>query len=361
VPVPAWADQPPDGDSLLVVSARDTDWEGVRLHVVTGKGGTGKTTVAAALALALASAGGKVLLMEVEGRQGIAQLFDCPPLTQGERKVAVAPGTPGRAGGEVYGLAADPESALVEYLETFYNLPRAGRALNRLGVVDFVTTIAPGLRDVLLTGKAAEATRRRVGRRRVYNAVVMDAPPTGRIARFLNVATEVSGLAKVGPIRGHADTVQGVIRSPQTAVHFVTVLEEMPVQETLDGVAELRGLSPGGLQLGGIMINMVRRVGLTDDQLAAAAAGRLDVHELALGLKAAGIEDGARPGGNLDLAGSLAAELTERAREALAQREERELLAGIGQPCYELPLITDGMDLAGLYRLAGALREQGAA
>ncbi len=359
--VPAWADQPPGGDSLLVVSARDTDWEGVRLHVVTGKGGTGKTTLAAALALALASAGGRVLLMEVEGRQGIAQLFDCPPLTQGERKVAVAPGTPGRPGGEVYGLAADPESALVEYLETFYNLPHAGRALNRLGVVDFVTTIAPGLRDVLLTGKAAEATRRRVGRRRVYNAVVMDAPPTGRIARFLNVATEVSGLAKVGPIRGHADTVQGVIRSPQTAVHFVTVLEEMPVQETLDGVAELRGLSPGGLQLGGIMINMVRRVELTDDQLTAAAAGRLDVHELALGLKAAGIEDGAGPGGNLDLAGSLTAELTERATEALAQREERELLAGVGQPCYELPLITDGMDLAGLYRLAGALREQGAA
>jgi len=343
------------------VSARDTDWEGVRLHVVTGKGGTGKTTVAAALALALASAGGKVLLMEVEGRQGIAQLFDCPPLPEGERKVAVAPGTPGRAGGDVYALAADPESALAEYLEMFYNLPRAGRALNRLGVVDFVTTIAPGLRDVLLTGKAAEATRRRAGRRRVYNAVVMDAPPTGRIARFLNVATEVSGLAKVGPIRGHADTVQSVIRSPQTAVHFVTVLEEMPVQETLDGIAELRGLSPGGLQLGGIMINMVRPVGLTDDQLTVAAAGRLDVHDLALGLKTAGIEDGNGPAENLDLAESLAAELTEHARAALAQREQRELLADAGQPCYELPLITDGMDLAGLYRLASALREQGAA
>jgi hypothetical protein len=299
--------------------------------------------------------------MEVEGRQGIAQLFDCPPLPEGERKVAVAPGTPGRAGGDVYALAADPESALAEYLETFYNLPRAGRALNRLGVVDFVTTIAPGLRDVLLTGKAAEATRRRAGRRRVYNAVVMDAPPTGRIARFLNVATEVSGLAKVGPIRGHADSVQGVIRSPQTAVHFVTVLEEMPVQETLDGIAELRGQSPGGLQLGGIMINMVRPVGLTDDQLAAAAAGRLDVHDLALGLKTAGIEDGSGPAENLGLVGSLAAELTEHAREALAQREQRELLAGAGQPCYELPLITDGMDLAGLYRLASALREQGAA
>jgi len=226
-------------------------------------------------------------------------------------------------------------------------------------VVDFVTTIAPGLRDILLTGKAAEATRRRVAGRPVYQAVVMDAPPTGRIARFLNIATEVSGLAKVGPIRGHADTVQGVIRSPQTAVHFVTVLEEMPVQETLDGVAELRGLAQGGLQLGGIMINMVRPVELTDDQLAAAVAGRLDVHDLALGLKAAGIEDSSGSAGNL--AGSLAAELTEHARGALAQREQRALLAKAGRPCYELPLITDGMDLAGLYRLASALREQGAA
>jgi anion-transporting ArsA/GET3 family ATPase len=343
------------------VRVRDTDWEGVRLHVVTGKGGTGKTTVAAALALALASAGGKVLLMEVEGRQGIAQLFDCPPLPYGERKVAVAPGTPGRAGGDVYALAADPESALIEYVEMFYNLRHAGRALTRLGVVDFATTIAPGLRDVLLTGKAAEATRRKAAGRLVYDAVVMDAPPTGRISRFLNVASEVSGLARVGPIRGHADTVQSVIRSPQTAVHFVTVLEEMPVQETLDGVAELRGLAQGGLQLGGIMINMVRPVLLTDDQLAAAAAAKLDVHDIALGLKAAGIADGPGPAGNLDLASNLAAELTEHAREALVQRGQRGRLDEAGQPCYELPLVTDGMDLAGLYRLAAALLEQGAA
>ena len=341
------------------MSARDTDWEGVRLHVVTGKGGTGKTTVAAALALALASDGGKVLLMEVEGRQGIAQLFDCPPLPPEERKVAVAPGTPGRAGGEVYALAADPETALIEYLEIYYSLRHAGRALTRLGVVDFATTIAPGLRDVLLTGRAAEATRRRVSGRLLYDAVVMDAPPTGRIARFLNVSSEVSELAKMGPIHGHAETVEGVIRSPLTAVHFVTVLEEMPVQETLDGVAELRGLA--GVQLGGIMINMVRPVELTDSQLAAAVAGTLDAHEIALGLKAAGIEDSIAPNGNLDLAGSLVAELTEHAREALARREQRERLAEAGQPSYDLPLITDGMDLAGLYRLAGALRDQGAA
>jgi anion-transporting ArsA/GET3 family ATPase len=345
----------------MLVRARDTDWEGVRLHVVTGKGGTGKTTVAGALALALASAGGRVLLMEMEGRQGIAQLFDCPPLPYGERKVAVAPGTATVPGGDVYALAADPESALIEYLEMFYNLRHAGRTLTRLGLVDFATTIAPGLRDVLLTGKAAEATRRRKGGVHIYDAVVMDAPPTGRISRFLNIATEVSGLAKVGPIRAHADTVQRVIRSPETAVHFVTLLEEMPVQETLDGIAELRGLSKGGLQLGAIMINMVRPTGLTDDQLTAAAKGNLDRHELVLGLKTAGIEGSLGPGGNTDVADALAAELGEHATGVLNQREYRRELAGVGQPCYDLPLITDGMDLAGLYRLAAALQEQGAA
>jgi anion-transporting ArsA/GET3 family ATPase len=335
------------------VSTRDTDWEGVRLHVVTGKGGTGKTTVAGALALALASGGKRILLIEVEGRQGIAQLFDVPPLPYEERKVAVAPATGGRPGGEVFALVADAESALLDYLEMFYNLRHAGAALTRLGVMDFATTIAPGLRDVLLTGKAAEAVRRKESGRPVYDAVVMDAPPTGRIGRFLNIAAEVSGVARGGPIRGHADTVQKVIRSPETAVHFVTVLEEMPVQETLDGIAELRGL--GGIPIGGVMVNMTRRLELPADQLRAAANGSLDTGELAVGLKAAGLQDSGV------LATYLAAELTEQARTDAGQQVQRRRLDEIRQPCYELPMITDGMDLGGLYRLAAALREQGAA
>src|SRR5262245_35769400 len=192
---------------------RDTDWDGVRLHVVTGKGGTGKTTVAAALALALAAEGRKVLLVEVEGRQGIAQVFDVPPLPYGERKIAVAPG-----GGDVYALAVDPEEAMLEYLEMFYGLRRMGKMLTKMGVVDFATTIAPGLRDVLVTGKTSEAVRRRADGRRVYDAVVLDAPPTGRIARFLNVTQEIAGLARVGPIKSHADLVRRVVASPETAV-----------------------------------------------------------------------------------------------------------------------------------------------
>ena len=342
-------------DSLQGVSTRDTDWDGVRLHIVTGKGGTGKTTVAGALALALASGGKRVLLMEVEGRQGIAQVFDRPPLPYEERKIAVAPASETQPGGDVYALVADPESALLEYLEMFYNLRHAGKALNRFGVMDFATTVAPGLRDVLLTGKAAEAVRRKSGGKPVYDAVVMDAPPTGRIGRFLNVTSEVSGLARVGPIRHHADTVQKVIHSPETAVHFVTLLEEMPVQEVLDGVAELRGLVGGGIQVGGIMINMVRPMELSASQLRAAETGSVDEHELGIGLKTAGIDDSVR------LAADLAAELTEHAVAAVGQEMQRERLAEPAQPCYDLPMITDGMDLGGLYRLAGALRDQGAA
>src|SRR6202161_3015112 len=102
--------------------ARDKDWEGVRLHVVTGKGGTGKTTMAAALALALSRGGRKVLLIEVEGRQGIARVVDWPPLPDAERKVGIGPAEGGRPGGDLYALAVDPEGALLDYLEMFYGI-----------------------------------------------------------------------------------------------------------------------------------------------------------------------------------------------------------------------------------------------
>ena len=208
------------------------------LHVVTGKGGTGKTTVAAALAHGPRRTPDKrVLLCEVEGRQGIAQLFDVPPLPYEERKIAV-----GLGGGEVYALAIDPEAALLEYLQMYYRLGRAGKALDSSASSTSPPRSRPGVRDVLLTGKVYEAARRArtTSDGFVYDAVVMDAPPTGRIARFLDVNDEVAGLAKVGPIKtpgrlDHGDDAQ----SRSTPVHLVTLLEEMPVQETLDGIAEL--------------------------------------------------------------------------------------------------------------------------
>ncbi|MGW0810536.1 ArsA-related P-loop ATPase [Nonomuraea sp. NPDC002799] len=329
----------------------DTDWTDVRLHVVTGKGGTGKTTVAAALALALASGGRKVLLVEVEGRQGIAQIFDLPPLPYEERKIAVAP-----SGGDVYALAIDPEEAMLEYMEMFYGMRRAGRALTKMGIVDFATTVAPGFRDVLVTGKTTEAVRRRSRNgRRVYDAVVLDAPPTGRITRFLNVTQEVAGLAKVGPIKNHSELVNGVVKSPETAVHFVTLLEEMPVQETLDGISDVRS---AGLPAGCVFINMVRESLLPQAALDTAVKGRFDVAELVLGLKAAGVADGAEA---TAVAEALGEEIVEHARRTELEETERESLAAAGLPGYELPLLADGVDLAGLYELAESIRTRGAA
>jgi anion-transporting ArsA/GET3 family ATPase len=291
-----------------------------------------------------------VLLTEVEARQGIAQLFDTPPLPYEERKVATAPPRYG-GGGEVYALAIDPEAALLEYLEMFYNLKRAGSALKRLGAIDFATTIAPGLRDVLLTGKVMEAaTRERRGGGRIYDAVVLDAPPTGRIARFLNVNAEVAGLARMGPVRQQADSVMNLLRSRKTAVHLVTVLEEMPVQETVDGVAELQRVD---LPVGGIVVNMVRDPILPVDSLARIADGGLDTSELATGLKSAGIDAG-QP-----LLAALSGEATDHAGRVLLEERERDVLGQLGRPTYELPMLSEAVDLSCLYEMAGRLAEQG--
>lgn len=322
------------------------DWPGARLHIVTGKGGTGKTTVAAALAITLAYGGRRTLLLEVEGRQGIAQLFDCPPLPYRETRVATAPG-----GGEVQALAVDDEAALLDYLDMFYNLRRAGRALRKMGAIDFATAIAPGLRDVLLTGKVKEATTRTAGGKRVYDAVVLDAPPTGRITKFLNVTAEVSGLAKVGPIKTQSDGVMAVLRSSQTAVHIVTLLEEMPVQETIDAITELTAT---GIPVGAVFVNAARASLLPPADQNRAMAGRLGVSRVATGLKLAGLDAKV-------LAKRLTAEAVDHAQRVGVQDESRERIGELELPTYELPLLPGPIDLADLFELADILRKGGVA
>ena len=338
---------------------RAVDWPQVRLHVVTGKGGTGKSTVAAALALALATSGRNVLLCEVEGRQGIARMFDVDPLPYEERRITKgAPDEDGRAG-QVHALHIDAESALLEYLAMYYKLGRAGKALDRFGVIDFATTIAPGVRDVLLTGKVYEAVQRprrtdrgRHGAAITYDAVVLDAPPTGRICQFLGVNSELAGLAKVGPVKSQADKVMDLLRSPRTAVHLVTILEEMPVQETSDGIAELRA---AGLPVGGVVVNLVRPQALGAGALARVRDDLVDPTQVTSDLTRA----------KVDVDAHLVASLVEEARDHAVRRrledEQRELVAAEGVPTYELPRLAGGIDQGALHELAQLLRAQGMA
>jgi anion-transporting ArsA/GET3 family ATPase len=315
-----------------VATQEHSDWP-ARLHVVTGKGGTGKTTVAAALAIALASGGRRVLLVEVEGRQGIAQLFELPPLPYEERVIAAAPG-----GGEVRALAIDAEKALLEYLDMFYRLGVAGRALQKMGAVDFATTIAPGMRDVLLTGKLKEAVTRTADGRRVYDAIVVDAPPTGRIGRFLNVTAETARLAKVGPIKSQSEGVSAILRSPMTAVHVVTLLEEMPVQETSDTIDELRGL---GIPIGSVIVNATRAPML--------AGARVSQAEIKRGLAEAGLP------ADRDTVAGLVTEAKAYQTRLGVEAALRDDLAALARPVVELPALTDGVTREGLDTLARAL------
>ena len=301
--------------------------------MVTGKGGTGKTTVAAALALALARDGKRTLLIEVEARQGIAQLFDRDPLPYQELLIATAEG-----GGEVRALAVDVEEALLEYLEMFYRLGIAGRALRKVGAVDFATTVAPGLRDVLLTGKIKEAVTRTADGRRVYDAVVLDAPPTGRIGRFLNVTAETARLAKVGPIKTQSEGVAAILRSPMTAVHVVTLLEEMPVQETADAIDELTRL---GIPIGTVIVNATRAPVL--------AGAKLTQADLRRGLTAAGVSVDKET--LTGLVGEAKAYQTRVAAEASLRAE----LHGLGRPVVELPILPEGVTPASLASLGDLL------
>lgn len=327
--------------------------EDARLHIVTGKGGVGKTTVAAALGLALVKQGKRVLVAEVEGRQGISQTFDVPPL--GDEEVRLVGDA---SGGELWGLSIDAKAALLEYLQLFYRLGRAGTALEKVGAIDFATTIAPGVRDVLLIGKVYEAAGRTSGSRRrgrnhlVYDAVVLDAPPTGRAVSFLNVNAEVADIAKVGPIRAQAESITRMLRDRRTLVHVVTLLEEMPVQESVDALASL---SAARLGLGAIIVNQVRDPMLEPDQVDSLRGPGADAlgEQVRAALQGVGVR-ATRP---------MVRGLLEQGRDHAERVELQDAMsaevARQGLPVLRLPTLTDGVEDGGIPVLADVLVEQG--
>ena len=223
--------------------------------------------------------------------------------------------------------------------------------MRRVGAIEFATTIAPGLRDVLLTGKIKEsAVRLDAAKRPVYDAIVVDSPPTGRIGRFLDVTKALSQLAKGGPVHSQAEGVVRLLHSEETAIHLVTLLEALPIQETIEAIRELEAME---LPIGSVIVNRNIPTFLPADDLAKAADGAIDADAVRDGLSGVGIT---LP--DSDFAGLLT-ETIEHAGRIRARAESAGQLDEVHVPKLELPTISDGVDLGSLYELAEILARQG--
>lgn len=213
------------------------------LHIVTGKGGVGKTTVALAMAHRLAAEGLRVVVAEVEGRGGIALATGTPVGAEPTPLPNPAEPHPGR--GAVLGVQIDARRALAGYLQRYYRLGFAADLLQLDPLVDFATRIAPGLRDILLIGQLTHLTEAHPG----IDALVLDAPPSGRIGSFLGAGETLAALTDGSPIAGQAASVVQDLRDPGCRIHVVTLLDELPVTEAIETVTSIRelGLTPGAI------------------------------------------------------------------------------------------------------------------
>ncbi len=213
----------------------------LRLIFVTGKGGTGKTTVAAALAQLAAAHGKRVLACEVDAKGDLASMFETGPTSFVEREVA-----PG-----VYAMSMDTEASLREYLKLHLRIPVVGRIGPLAKAFDFVATAAPGVKEILTVGKLCYEVREAH-----YDLVVVDAPATGHVIGQLAAPQAINDLVKVGLIRSQTDWMLEILSDPaRTGLLAVTTPEEMPVAETLDLAARVANETT--VRLSGVVVNRV--------------------------------------------------------------------------------------------------------
>ncbi len=213
----------------------------LRLVFVTGKGGVGKTTVAAALAQLAAERGKRVLACEVDAKGDLSSLFEAPPTGFTEREIA-----PG-----VFGMSMDTEASLREYLKLHLKIPVVGRIGPLAKAFDFVATAAPGVREILTVGKLCYEVRE--GH---YDLVVVDAPATGHIVSQLAAPQAINDLVKVGLIRTQTDWMLDILSDPaRTGLVAVTTPEEMPVAETLELAGRVADETT--VRLSGVVVNRV--------------------------------------------------------------------------------------------------------
>lgn len=196
-----------------------------RLVFVTGKGGVGKTTIAAALAQLAASQGKRTLLCEVDAKGDVSGVFETGPMEFRERKIAP----------HLWAMSMDTEASLKEYLSLHLKIPLLSRVGPLARTFDFVANAAPGVKEILIVGKLCYEVREQH-----YDLVVVDAPASGHIVGQLAAPQAIKDLVQVGLVRDQTGWMLDILGDPQqTGVVIVATPEEMPVNETLDLAARL--------------------------------------------------------------------------------------------------------------------------
>src|SRR5579863_9440808 len=212
-----------------------------RLLFVTGKGGVGKTTVAAGLALYAAEHDRRTLLCEVDAKGDVAAYFETGPTNFVAREVFPS----------LWAMSMDTEASLREYLKLNLRIPIVGRIGPLAKVFDFVATAAPGVREILTVGKFCYEVRERH-----YDLVVVDASATGHIISQLAAPQAINDLVKVGSIRNQTGWMLDILSDPRrTGLVAVTTPEEMPVNETVELAGRLAAETT--VRLSAVVVNRV--------------------------------------------------------------------------------------------------------
>jgi anion-transporting ArsA/GET3 family ATPase len=229
-----------------------------RVLIVAGKGGVGKTTMVAALAHLAAQQGLAVLVVELEGRPGVATAFGCTEPLDYSGSVLKAAGvdpdaqpvddTTAIPKGTVRARTITPDDALLEYLAD-HGLRRISKRLLSSGIIDLVAGAIPGIRDILVLGKVKQ-----IERSGIADLVLVDAPATGHTMTFLSSAGGLLDAARGGPIRSQAAEVVALLSDPaRCQVALVTLPEEMPVNEVIEAAYQLE--DKVGVALGPVIVN----------------------------------------------------------------------------------------------------------